>query len=161
MALDRWVALVFLIVCLAYGYTAFFVMDASIAPFMRRNPVWPSSFPKILSVLGIVLALAVIFAPGREGRAQAGEIDWRRLHEYALGQALVLIGLMIVYALALRDLGFIASTAGFLVAGSALLGERRWARLVAIALVASVSIWYLVQEVLGIFLRPLPAFLAT
>jgi len=50
MALDRWIALILLGVCLAYGYTAWFTMDAGLAPFMKRNPIWPSTFPKVLSV---------------------------------------------------------------------------------------------------------------
>ena len=42
MALDRWIALDLLGVCIAYGYTAWFTMDANLAPFMQRNPIWPS-----------------------------------------------------------------------------------------------------------------------
>ncbi|MGB1178265.1 MAG: tripartite tricarboxylate transporter TctB family protein, partial [Lentibacter algarum] len=47
MTLDRWIALILLGICIIYGYTAWFTMDASLAPFMRRNPIWPSSFPKV------------------------------------------------------------------------------------------------------------------
>ena len=46
MALDRWIALALLGVCLAYGYTAWFTMDDGLAPFMKRNPIWPSTFPE-------------------------------------------------------------------------------------------------------------------
>ena len=60
MALDRWIALVFLLLCLVYGYSAFFVMDAGLPPFMRRNPVWPSTFPKILAVCGALVSLVVL-----------------------------------------------------------------------------------------------------
>ena len=56
MALDRWIALIILMICIAYGYTAFFTMDAQLPPFMQRNPVWPSTFPKVLSVLAIIAA---------------------------------------------------------------------------------------------------------
>ena len=52
MALDRWIALILLGFCFIYGYTAWFTMDVGLAPFMKRNPIWPSTFPKILSVLG-------------------------------------------------------------------------------------------------------------
>ena len=54
MTLDRWIAFVFLLFCLIYGYTAFFVMDDQLAPFLKNNPVWPSTFPKVLSVGGII-----------------------------------------------------------------------------------------------------------
>ncbi len=39
MALDRWIALIFLLICLVYGYIAFFSMDAALPPFMKRNPI--------------------------------------------------------------------------------------------------------------------------
>ncbi|MFT4620032.1 MAG: putative tricarboxylic transport membrane protein, partial [Polaromonas sp.] len=32
MALDRWIALIILMICLVYGYTAFFTMDQGMAP---------------------------------------------------------------------------------------------------------------------------------
>jgi putative tricarboxylic transport membrane protein len=66
---------------------------------------------------------------------------------------------MVAYALLLRPLGFLGSTVGFLVIGSMILGERRLHILIPVALIASGGIWYLVQEVLGIFLRPWPFFL--
>jgi len=60
MALDRWIALILLGLCLAYGYTAWFTMDAELAPFMRRNPIWPSTFPKVLSILGVIASLIIL-----------------------------------------------------------------------------------------------------
>ncbi|WP_372423576.1 tripartite tricarboxylate transporter TctB family protein [Salinarimonas chemoclinalis] len=158
MALDRWVAVVFLTICCAYGYTAFFLMDQAVPPFMQRNPVWPSSFPKILAVAGAALALAVIVG-SKDSAPKDGEIDYRRLHEYKLGQALALVGLMVLYAFGLHEIGFIAATILFLTVGGALLGERRWHVLVPVSATATMVIWYLVQEVLGIFLRPFPGFL--
>lgn len=160
IALDRWIALVFLGLCLAYGYAAFFTMDEGLPPFMKFNPVWPSTFPKILAVCGAVCALIVALGLERApGEAKVPEIDYRRLHEYKIGQALLLLGLMVAYALLLRPAGFLASTFVFLVAGSAILGERRWALMVVVAALAAGIVWYLVQVVLGIYLAPLPAAL--
>jgi len=160
MALDRWIALVFLVLCLAYGYAAFFTMDAGLPPFMQRTPVWPSTFPKVLSVLGALVALVILLGLEKPaGEADAPEIDHRRLTDYNLGQALALIALMAGYALALRPLGFLAATVLFLVVAAAILGERRFAVLLPVAAIAAGFIWYLVQEVLGIFLSPLPVFL--
>lgn len=158
MALDRWIALVLLSICLLYGYTAWFTMDAKLAPFMQRNPVWPSSFPKILSVAGILLSLAILLGL-EKGDQKIGEIDYRRLTDYKLGQAIMMLGLMVVYALCLRSLGFLASTTAFLMLGSIILGERKWHVMIPISLLTAGAIWYLVQEVLGIFLRPLPFFM--
>ena len=158
MALDRWIGLVLLGVCLVYGYAARFTMDDMLAPFMQRNPIWPSTFPKVLSLLGIAASLVIVLGL-EKGEAKIGDIDYRKLWEYNLGQALLLLGLMVLYALLLRPAGFILSTSGFLILGSVILGERRFILTVIIAAIATGVVWYLVQVVLGIFLRPLPVFM--
>lgn len=158
MALDRWIALVLLGVCLAYGYAAWFTMDGSLAPFMKRNPIWPSTFPKVLSVLGI-LTTSVILLGLEKAEPKEADIDYRRLGEYHLGQAILLLALMIAYALCLRPLGFLISTSALLILGSFILGERKWHIMLPVALIAAVSVWYLVQEVLGIYMRPFPGIL--
>ena len=66
MTLDRWIAFVILSVALAYGYTAFFTMDQLLPPFMQRNPIWPSTFPKILSILTVITSLIILL--GLENR---------------------------------------------------------------------------------------------
>lgn len=160
MALDRWIALVLLLIFAVYGYTAFFTMDAGLPPFMQRNPVWPSTFPKVLSVIGILVSLFVLTGFEKAvGGHRAPEIDYRRLTDYKLGQALILLSLMVAYALLLRPLGFILSSSLFLILSAAVLGERKWLVLVPVVLATSVGVWYLVQQVLGIFLRPLPFFI--
>ena len=96
-----------------------------------------------------------------KGEVKVGDIDYRRLHEYKLGQALALLGLMVAYAIFLRAAGFLLATSGFLIGGSVILGERRWVMMIVVSSIATFGIWYLVQEVLGIFLRPLPFFMGT
>ena len=158
MALDRWIALILLGLCLAYGYTAWFTMDASLAPFMKRNPIWPSTFPKVLSILGTIACL-IILTGIEKTEIKEAEIDYRRLHEYKLGQAVMLLALMVAYALCLRPVGFIISTTAFLFLGTFILGERKWILMASVAIIATMIVWYLVQEVLGIYMRPLPSFL--
>ncbi len=159
MALDRWIAIIFMLICLIYGYTAFFTMDAALPPFMRRNPIWPSTLPKLLAVLGLVASMVVLLGSRQAGEVDEDAIDYRNLRAYKLGHALFLMGLMVVYALALRPVGFLVSTSAFLLIGALLLGERKFHVLIPVTLFASLSIWYLVQEVLGIFLRPFPWFM--
>jgi len=158
MALDRWIALILLGICLIYGYTAWFTMDEGLAPFMRRNPIWPSTFPKVLSILGIFATLIILLG-FEKGEPTKADIDYRRLGEYHLGQALFLLALMVAYALCLRPLGFLVSTSAFLILGSFVLGERKWHIMLPVSLIATVAVWSLVQEVLGIYMRPLPGFL--
>ncbi len=161
MALDRWIALIILMISLVYGYTAFFTMDGGLPPFMQRNPIWPSTFPKMLSVLTIFSALIILLGIEKsDDEIKPSEINYRRLTDYKLGQALMLLGLMAVYALLLRPIGFLAATFGFLVLGSVILGERRYGVLALVAALAAGIVWYLVQQVLGIFLSPWPTFFA-
>jgi len=160
MTLERWIGLLFLLFCSVYGYAAFFGMDHLLPPILKRAPVWPSSFPKILSIVGAIIALAVILSSGPAHASSSAEsgIDYRRLQDYKIGQALLLIGSMVAYALLLRPIGFIAATTLFLVGGSLILGERRFHLMIPIAIVGTLFVWYLVQELLGIFLSPWPRF---
>ncbi len=163
MALDRWIALIFVTFCCIYGYAAFFTMDQLLPPFMQRNPVWPSTFPKVLAVLGIIVGLVVLFGIEKSDadakEPSATDINYRKLHEYKIGQATMLLGLMVLYALMLRPAGFLISTTVFLVAGSAILGERKFQIMIPVGVAATLFVWYLVQEMLGIFLRPFPFFM--
>ncbi len=160
MALDRWIALILLCIALVYGYAAFFTMDQTLPPFMRRNPIWPSTFPKLISVLAILSALVILFGlekPAGDAPQKQPEIDYRRLGDYQLLPAIAMLGLMVAYALLLRPAGFLLATTGFQCIGAAILGERKFHLLIPIAAVATGAIWYLVEQVLGIVLRPLPA----
>ncbi|MGI9369187.1 MAG: tripartite tricarboxylate transporter TctB family protein [Ruegeria sp.] len=160
MALDRWVAFVILCTALAYGYAAFFTMDALLPPFMKRNPIWPSTFPKVLTVLTILTSLFILLGFEKSPETdKVPDVDYRRLGEYNVGQALLLLGLMAAYALCLRPAGFLFSTFSFLSLGAFVLGERKFHILLPVAAVASFAVWYLVDEVLGIFLRPWPFFI--
>ena len=117
----------------------------------------------MLSVLGLIVGLIVLFGVEKvddtDGEPDATEINYRRLGEYKTGQAAMLLGLMVLYALMLRPAGFLISTTVFLVAGSAILGERKFHIMIPVAMLATGFVWYLVQEVLGIFLRPFPFFM--
>ena len=75
MALDRWIALVLLSICLLYGYTAWFTMDAGLAPFMQRKPIWPSTFPKVLSIFGTLLSLVILLGLKGANRSSAISIS--------------------------------------------------------------------------------------
>ena len=161
MTLERAIALVFILICLIYGYTAFVVMEASILPFERNLAFLPNVLPKWLSVLGVLVGLAVLIQSraGAGGENDPDGIDTANLRQYNLGQTILLLVLMVAYALLLRPIGFLTTTTLFIAGGAVILGERRYAVLVPVALLATFLIWYLVQQVLGIFLRPWPWFL--
>ena len=117
MALDRWIALIILGIALAYGYAAFFTMDQLLPPFMQRNPIWPSTFPKVLAVLSIITAAIIVLGLEKpSGEVKTPDIDYRRLGDYNIGQAALLLGLMVAYALLLRP-GALLGGAGVAGAG--------------------------------------------
>lgn len=161
MTLERTIAFIILCIAMAYGYAAFFTMDALLPPFMQRNPVWPSTFPKIIAVFSILAALLILLGVEKTPEAQnsEGDMTFSKIGSYDWPQALGLLGLMVFYALALRPIGFLLATFLFLFLGAMILGERRFIPLVLISAISAASVWYLVEGVLGIYLRPLPWFL--
>tara|TARA_B100000315_G_scaffold211190_1_gene207843 strand:- start:495 stop:977 length:483 start_codon:yes stop_codon:yes gene_type:complete len=159
MALDKWIALIFLVISVVYGYASY---TYPLLPFERYMVFLPNTMPLALSGLGILFSLIIILAPGKTADADGdalGNLDISRLGDYKTGQALGLIAAMVVYALALRPVGFLAATTLFLVGTGWILGERKLHIMILSALVGAGIIWYLVQEALGIFLRPLPWFM--
>ena len=160
MTLERAIAGIFVVVCLVYGYTAFVVMEAGLLPFELNMTFLPNVLPKWLSVLGVVVGVVVLIqsSPNADKKTDPDGIDFRNLLQYKLGQAILLLVLMVAYALLLRPIGFVTATTLFLFLGAVTLGERRYVVLVPVAVLAAFLIWYLVQEVLGIFLRPWPWF---
>lgn len=161
MALDRWIALVFALIFLIYGYTAFFGMDHLLAPIMKKNPVWPSSFPKILSVAGLIISMVVFLNLEKPSQSIGDDMLLSKWRQYRLVDAVIFIFGMIFYAMFLRDFGFLAATFLFLFLGGVLLGERRYLLSLIISGASSYGIWYLVDSVLGIYMTPYPQFVKT
>lgn len=160
MTLERGIAVVFLIVCIVYGYTAFVTMQNELLPFELNMAFLPNSLPKVLSVLGIIVALVIIFTSAPSSEASVGQLELSKLDRWNIIQAVGLLVAMAAYALLLRPLGFIGSTTLFIVFSAMLLGERKLHFLIPIALFASFIIWFLVERMLEIVLRPWPWFIA-
>ena len=160
MALDKRIAVVFLVIALIYGYTAY---TYPLLPFELYMVFLPNTMPMALSGLGILFSLIIILTPERsaDGGGEApDDFAIPRLRDAKAAQALGLIAAMVVYALALRPIGFLAATTLFLMGTGWILGERKPLIMILSAVLGAGIIWYLVQEALGIFLRPLPWFMS-
>ena len=160
MALDKWIALIFLVIALIYGYASY---TYPLLPFELYMVFLPNTMPMVLSGLGILLSLIIILTSRKTADADGdalGDFDIPRLRDHKTGQALGLIAAMVFYALALRPVGFLAATTLFLFGTGWILGERKPHIMIPTAMVGAGFIWYLVQEALGIFLRPLPWFMS-
>ena len=158
MALDKWIAVLFFVLSVVYGYAAY---NYPLLPFERHMSFLPNTLPMALSVLGVLIALVVILTPSKSDKdddALSG-LDIAKLREYKIGQASSLLGAMVLYAVLLKPAGFLIATPLFLVGTGWILGERKPIKMIVISVIGASAIWYLVQEVLGIFLQPLPTFL--
>lgn len=154
MTLDKIIALIFMAISIVYGYTAY---NFPLLPFERNMPFLPNTMPIALSAFGVLISFIILI--GRSDMHDddgTGGMNIKKLKEYKTGQASAILGAMIIYALIIRNVGFIPSTILFLFISSWILGERRYVQMTIAAVLGTVPIWYIVQEVLGIFLRPLP-----
>ena len=86
-------------------------------------------------------------------------LDYKKVTNRSYFKVILLILGMVLYALNLRYLGFILSSFLFLSFSSFLLGERNFVKCLIVILISTISIWYLVNEVLGIYMNPYPLFL--
>ena len=96
MALDKWIAAFFLVGGLIYGYAAF---TYKLLPFERNMAVLPNTLPVALSVAAVFLSVLLLLAPKPAADAEGnvlGSIDLEKMREYKFGQALSLIGAMIL-----------------------------------------------------------------
>ena len=144
---DRIGGVLLLLFCATY---AWLIQDIRLLPFQKAANFNARTMPEVLAMLGIGLSVWCIVLPGSHEGPRLRGLDWPR--------ALAFLGLMSLYGLLLRPLGFVLSTSLFLIAGFALLGERRplWLVLASVPLV--VAFWALMDRGLGVYVAALPAF---
>ena len=159
--LDKWIAAFFLVITLAYGYST---VTYQLLPFERYMVFLPTTLPGGLTIISTLLCLLIILTPSQQTQDSEPETEdtgiAKYLEQYEIGQALYLVLAMIAFALALRPIGFLATATLFLIATGWILGERKLKLMIPIAAFSAFSLWYLVQETLGLYLRPLPWFLS-
>lgn len=159
MKLEKYIALILCLIFILYGYEAFFTMDELLPPILKRNPVWPSTFPKILAAFGFFISILILLNIEKNEVNTSENLDYKKVTNHSYFKVILLILGMVLYALNLRYLGFILSSFLFLSLSSFLLGERNFVKCLIIILISTISIWYLVNDVLGIYMNPYPLFL--
>lgn len=112
---DRVAALLFLAVVLLYGWGG-----SQLTAALQGDLIGPAFFPRILTVLGVVLAV-LLFAQGAPRAENAVSAD-----AGADLTALVPAAMLLGYALAFEDLGFPLSTVIFLCVTFRYLGQPTW-----------------------------------
>ena len=160
--LEKFLALIILIICILYAYTSFITMQANLLPFEKNMTVLPNSLPKVISIFGIIISTFLILKKEEHNSEESiSSINLKNVFSFYYGKALSIILLMIVYTLCLRPVGFILSSVLFLFLASFILGERSYIKLAIICLLGTSIIWLLLEKVLGIYMRPFPYILQT
>lgn len=145
MTRDRLSALVFLALSLGYGALA---LRIELFPGSEDELFTARTLPLGLAAAGAVVSFLMIVLPPRgTGKpASLAGLNW--------GKVAVLCGLMAFYGATITRLGFVVSTALFLVGGILLLGERRWYVVLGLAVPVALGFWVLLSRLLGIYLEP-------
>ncbi|MBS9777932.1 MAG: tripartite tricarboxylate transporter TctB family protein [Gammaproteobacteria bacterium] len=149
--LDRLVALLIVAFFVSYIYLSF---NFELLPFERRMSFKPDTMPRGIGILGLILALVVLFTA--EGAENKDNANWKK-HDYKRYFAMIVA--MVLYAIFLKTAGFVVATMGFLIAGAMILGERNYIKLSVISLIGALLIWFVVDRLLGIYLYPVPSFI--
>ena len=163
ITLEKFIALIILIICILYAYTAFITMQANLLPFEKNMTVLPNSLPKVISILGIIISIFIVLKKDEKNNSEEdlSKINLKNILNFYYGKALGVIFLMVVYTLCLRPVGFILSSILFLFFTSVILGERNFIKLTIICVLGTSIIWLLLEKILGIYMRPFPYILQT
>jgi putative tricarboxylic transport membrane protein len=141
---DRVGAMIFLIVCLCYGYQTSLI---PMFPGDEYEPFTAKTLPTLLTVVGVILSLALLVTaqPDEKSGAVLG-FNWKLLIGF--------IALMALYGVGLTYIGFVLATGFFLMAGFYLLGERRKSVLFGASFPFVIAFYLLLTQGLDIYLEP-------
>ena len=147
---DRFAAvLIFIVSAIYVRYAVTFQ-----PPFFRSEALGPATFPLMIGGMMLLLSTALFI---QSFRATPQPVTmWS-----AVGAALALWAMLLVYVLLFDQAGFLLSTAAFLGGGFWLLGVRPWWKIALFAVIFTVATFYVfnlldVRLPAGEWLRPRP-----
>jgi putative tricarboxylic transport membrane protein len=141
MVSDRIFGLVMAVIALAYIASAFQIQTSFLS-----DPVGPKAFPIIIGAIGALSAMFLVFRPDPEPQWPAAK---------TFGALAIAIIVLVLYAYALRPLGFLLPTAIAAAILSYQISPRpKYAAMVGIGL--SVGLFTIFRFALGLGLAPFP-----
>ncbi|NVD06589.1 tripartite tricarboxylate transporter TctB family protein [Vibrio sp. JPW-9-11-11] len=141
---DRVGAMIFLLVCLCYGYQT---SQIPLFPGDEYEPFTARTLPTLLTIIGIGLSLLLLVTGQPDVRSGAViDFNWKLLIAFLV--------LMALYGVGLTYLGFVLATGFFLLAGFYLLGERRKQVLLGASFPFVIAFYLLLTQGLDIYLEP-------
>ncbi len=130
---ERIGALFFLMLSIAYGYYA---GEIRLYPGDELDPMTARTLPYVLSAMGVVFSLVLLVSANKTGSgASLDNLNWKPVAS--------LMGLTLLYGIALDWLGFLISTTLFLIAGFWILGEKRIKVLLLVAVPFVFIFWFI------------------
>ncbi|NRA86073.1 MAG: tripartite tricarboxylate transporter TctB family protein [Rhizobiales bacterium] len=145
---DRIGAVILMVFSIAYGALTY---QIPLLSFQADAAFTAQTLPKALSVLGVVLSLILFFTSKNNDLPDVEGFKWV--------SAILICILMVTYGFTVRPVGFIISTSVFLISAEYVLGERRKNILIFSTIPVVLFFWYLMSQVLGVYVAPLPEFL--
>ncbi|NIZ02258.1 tripartite tricarboxylate transporter TctB family protein [Thalassospira lucentensis] len=144
---DKFGAMLFLCLALIYG---FYVDDIPLLFGDEDAPFNAQTLPNALAwLLGVVSFVQLVMPANQEAGKLSSAfkgLKWGRVFQLGI--------LMVFYGFSIRYLGFLISTTIFLVGGFAVLGERRIKVLLGASIPVVFIFWYLLTQLMGIYLAP-------
>ncbi|HIC82575.1 MAG TPA: tripartite tricarboxylate transporter TctB family protein [Kiloniellaceae bacterium] len=135
------------VMLLFFGGYALASFDIALPVYLQSTLFNARSMPQAYAICGIALSLVLILLPS--GRAL-------RLSAFHFAPFAALCGIMVAFGFLVRPLGFLLATVLLLTSGFVLLGERRPAVILAVALPVAVGFWTVLTQLLGVFIAPWP-----
>ena len=142
---DHIGGLVFLCLSVAYGYYA---GQIPMFPGDEFEPFHAQTLPNALAWAGGLLSIALLVTARRDRQHRL------RLGGYDFLLVAYLLVLVVIFAIALEWVGFLLSTLIFLIGGYWLLGERRIKTLLIASVPFAAGIWFVLSQLLEIYLAP-------
>ena len=98
MKLEKYIALILCLIFIVYGYEAFFRMDELLPPILKKNPVWPSTFPKILAIFGFFVSIFILLNIEKKEDSSSEPLDYKNIIFHNYFKVTLLILGMVLYA---------------------------------------------------------------
>lgn len=145
---DQIGGLIFLCLSLTYGYHA---GQIDMLPGDEFEPFNARSLPFALATLGALVSALLLTTSSLSSARDNSPLS---LAGFDLALTGKMLGLIVLFGLALHWIGFLLATALFLLAGYWLLGERRPKMLLLASVPFAIGIWFILTQLLDIYLAP-------
>ena len=138
---------------LAFSSFYFFnVFSIKKMPISQFEIMTASSFPYYLGISGIIVSILIfIFSLKSKNN---DNLTLAYIKTLDIKTTFYFILTMLFYGFTIRSLGFIFSTIIFLAMGFLLLKERNLKKILIISIVFSITFYFLLNNVLGVYLEP-------